>query len=62
MTKSDPSQPTPNDEKFKPEHVQEPKDSNGPSGESEQRPSDTHSKDLPRGSETEAGRRSRSRP
>ena len=62
MTQSDPSKPTPNDEKFKPEHVQDPKDSDGSTGDSEQRPSDTRGKDLPRGSESEAGRRSRSRP
>lgn len=47
MTDSDPSKPTPDSEKFKPQNVAQ------ESERGENRSADTKGRDLPRGSETE---------
>ncbi len=61
MSDSDPTKPTPNDEKFKPQNVQDPIGTAEPPTADADKPADTGGKDLARGSESQAGRRSRNR-
>ena len=58
---SDPTKPTPNDEKFKPQNVQDPVSTVEPPSANEQASPDTGGQDLPRGSQSEVGRKSRNR-
>ena len=48
---SDPSKPTPNEEKFKPENVTEMRKAGGPPKADPNKPADTGGRDLSRGSE-----------
>ncbi len=57
----DPTKPTPNDEKFKPQNVADPQSTVEPPSRNADRPSDTGGTDIPRGSQTEIGRKSRNR-
>lgn len=58
----DPTKPTSNDEKFKPQNVADPQQKTGePPSRNADRPTDTGGKDVPRGSQSEIGRKSRNR-
>lgn len=61
MSNPDPTKPTPNDEKFKPQNVKDPVGTVEPPTANADKPADTGGEDLPRGSESQAGRRSRNR-
>ena len=56
----DPTKP-PNDEKFKPQNVADPQSTVEPPSRNADRPSDTSGTDVPRGSQSEIGRKSRNR-
>ena len=61
MSNPDPTKPTPNDEKFKPQNVQDPVSPVEPPSANANKPADTGGQDLPRGSQSEVGRKSRNR-
>jgi hypothetical protein len=52
----DPTKPTPNSEKFKPQNVADPQSTVEPPTRDGSKPADTNGEDLPRGSEPEARR------
>lgn len=56
MSNPDPTKPTPNSEKFKPQNVQGPDGTNEPPSADADKPADTGGQDIPRGSEPEARR------
>ncbi len=56
MSNPDPTKPTPNGEKFKPQNVQDPVGSKVPPSANPDKPADTDGQDIPRGSEPEVGR------
>ncbi|NNC58972.1 MAG: hypothetical protein HKO05_03155 [Erythrobacter sp.] len=47
---SDPTKPTPNDEKFKPQNVKGPLKDSNPTNQHREKPGDTGGNDVPRGS------------
>lgn len=51
MSETDPTKPTPNGEKFKPENVTDPRKAGGPPEADPDKPADTGGRDLQRGSE-----------
>jgi len=61
MSNPDPTKPTPNSEKFKPQNVQDPVSTVEPATANADKPADTGGQDLPRGSQSEVGRKSRNR-
>ena len=56
MSNPDPTKPTPNSEKFKPQNVQDPVKTSEPPTANGDNPADTGGRDIPRGSEPEASR------
>ena len=56
MSNPDPTKPTPNDEKFKPQNVQDPVSTVEPPTVDADKPADTGGQDIPRGSEPEVSR------
>ncbi len=50
MSKNDPTKPTPNSEKFKPQNVQEPGATSEPPSREPDRPADTGGTDIAKGS------------
>ena len=53
---NDPTKPTPNSEKFKPQNVQDPQATTEPPSANANKPSDTGGQDISRGSEPEVSR------
>ncbi|WP_128892898.1 hypothetical protein [Erythrobacter sp. HKB08] len=51
MSDTDPTKPTPNDEKFKPQNVADPQATTEPPSRDPNKPADTNGRDIPRGSE-----------
>ena len=49
--KTDPTKPIPNDEKFKPQNVADPKKGDNPTNQHRQKPGDTGGNDLSQGSD-----------
>lgn len=56
MSNPDPTEPTPNNEKFKPQNVQDPVGTAEPPSANADKPADTKGQDIPRGSEPEVSR------
>ncbi|WP_379546340.1 hypothetical protein ACFCW2_10855 [Qipengyuania sp. DSG2-2] len=56
MSNPDPTKPTPNKEKFKPQNVADPQSTVEPPSRDPAKPSDTGGQDIPRGSEPETRR------
>lgn len=56
MSNPDPTTPTPNSEKFKPQNVQDPVGTTEPPTANGDKPADTGGRDIPRGSEPETSR------
>ncbi|MXP29096.1 hypothetical protein GRI58_09705 [Porphyrobacter algicida] len=61
MSNPDPTKPTPNDEKFKPQNVADPKATVNPPTADGDNPADTDGKNVARGSEPETRNSSNSR-
>ncbi|XUU59933.1 hypothetical protein ACRAQ6_10165 [Erythrobacter sp. HA6-11] len=49
--KDDPTEPTPNSEKFKPQNVADPLTSSNPTNQHRSKPGDTGGNDVPKGSD-----------
>ena len=56
MSNPDPTEPTPNSEKFKPQNVQDPVGTAEPPSANADKPADKKGQDIPRGSEPEVSR------
>lgn len=57
----DPTKPTPNSEKFKPQNVADPQSTVEPPSRSPGRPADSDGVDVPAGSQSDIGSKSRNR-
>ncbi|MXP09803.1 hypothetical protein [Pseudoblastomonas halimionae] len=57
----DPTKPTPNDEKFKPQNVADPQSTVEPPSRDADKPANSGGKDIPAGSQSAIGDKSRNR-